>query len=318
MRVLIADDSIVSRHLLEATLRRWGYEVIAACDGREAWDVLQSDDAPPLAILDWVMPGMSGLDVCREVRRQNRYTYILLLTSKNNKEDLVEGMDAGADDYITKPFEQAELKVRLRAGTRIVELQQELRRQATRDPLTGVYNRSKAFEILSRELARTAREKSPLGIVLVDLDNFKRINDTHGHLAGDEALREAAARLGGAIRPYDALARYGGEEFLVIFPGCSEPELKVQAERLRVAVSAAPVRISSDKEPEMLIPLTASFGLTTASLDTAESAQELIRIADEALYEAKRRGRNCVVFQERHPKGDLGTLAHALHEPVGS
>src|SRR5277367_3972199 len=182
VKILIADDSLVSRHLLEATLRKWGYEVAVACDGEEALALLQKDDAPALAILDWMMPGMTGLEVCRRVRVRARepYTYILLLTSKSQKEDLIEGMEAGADDYITKPFDQHELQVRLRAGTRLVDLQtqllkarEELREQATLDSLTRLWNRSSILSELSRELARSEREARPLGVVIVDLDHFK-------------------------------------------------------------------------------------------------------------------------------------------------
>src|SRR5215475_6172927 len=159
MRILIADDSIVSRHLLDATLRKWGYEVIVASDGVEAWNELQKETAPSLAILDWVMPGLTGPEVCHLVRQRNReqYTYVLLLTSKSLKEDLIEGMEAGADDYITKPFDQHELKVRLRAGTRIIDLEdklvragEDLREQATKDSLTLIWNRSSILEILER------------------------------------------------------------------------------------------------------------------------------------------------------------------------
>ncbi len=161
MKILIADDSIVSRHLLEATLRKWGYDVMVACDGAEALELLQREDAPALIILDWMMPGMTGVEVCRRIRQRDSepYTYILLLTSKSQKEDLIEGMDAGADDYITKPFDQNELQVRLRAGTRLVDLQtqllkarEDLRDQATRDSLTRLWNRS---SILGELSART-------------------------------------------------------------------------------------------------------------------------------------------------------------------
>ncbi len=224
MRILIADDSIVSRHLLDATLRKWGYEVIVACDGVEAWNVLGAEDAPKLAILDWVMPGLTGPEVCRFVREHNKdkdiYTYILLLTSKSLKEDLIEGMESGADDYVTKPFDQHELKVRLRAGTRIVDLQrelvaarEELREQATKDFLTRIWNRSSILDVLQRELVRGSREKRPVGVVLADLDHFKLVNDTHGHFAGDAVLREFARRMLSCMRPYDAIGRYGGEEF---------------------------------------------------------------------------------------------------------
>ena len=242
MKILIADDSIVSRHLLEVTLTRWGYEVVSASDGDQALEILQRDDPPTVAILDWMMPGMTGLDVCRSVRKRARepYTYILLLTSKGLREDLIEGMESGADDYISKPFDQNELNVRLRAGTRLVELQGELvatrealREQATKDSLTCVWNRSSILDILDRELARSAREGGPVGVVLLDLDHFKSINDNHGHLAGDAVLQEAAWRMRDSIRPYDAIGRYGGEEFLILLPGCDEESTFGQAERLR-------------------------------------------------------------------------------------
>ena len=230
MRILIADDSIVSRHLLDATLRKWGYEVVVACDGVEAWNALDSEDAPKLAILDWVMPGLTGPEVCRRVRERSKdkdtYTYILLLTSKSLKEDLIEGMESGADDYVTKPFDQHELKVRLRAGTRIIDLQRELvaakdelREQATKDFLTRIWNRSSILDILQRELVRGGREKRGVGVVLADLDHFKEVNDTYGHFAGDAVLREFARRMQGSIRSYDAIGRYGGEEFLIVLPG---------------------------------------------------------------------------------------------------
>src|SRR5579862_1794375 len=246
MRILIADDSIVSRHLLDATLRKWGYEVVAACDGVEAWNILQAPDAPSLAILDWVMPGMTGPEVCRKVREhakdskeQECYTYILLLTSKSLKEDLIEGMESGADDYVTKPFDQHELKVRLRAGTRIIDLEhqlvaarEELREQATKDFLTRIWNRSSILDIFQRELTRGAREQRPVGVVLADLDHFKTINDTYGHFAGDAVLREFTRRILSSMRPYDAIGRYGGEEFLMVLPGCDEDAAMAQAERM--------------------------------------------------------------------------------------
>jgi len=220
-RILIADDSVVSRHLLDATLRKWGYDVVVACDGTEALSYLQRPDAPKLAILDWVMPGLTGPEVCSKVREQangSEYTYILLLTSKSLKEDLIEGMEAGADDYITKPFDQHELKVRLRAGTRIIDLENELvrarealREQATKDSLTLLWNRSSILDILDRELIRGQREQRPVAVLLADLDRFKSVNDTYGHFAGDAVLREFTRRITGSMRAYDAMGRYGGE-----------------------------------------------------------------------------------------------------------
>ena len=298
MRILIADDSIVSRHLLEATLRKWGYEVLVACDGAEALQILERDDAPALIILDWMMPGVTGLEVCQRIRQRGSepYTYILLLTSKSQKEDLIEGMDAGADDYITKPFDQNELQVRLRAGTRLVDLQAQLlsarealREQATRDSLTHLWNRSSILEILTRELSRAHRESSPLGVVIVDLDHFKQVNDTHGHPAGDAVLREAARRMQGSIRQYDSLGRYGGEEFLILLPGCGEAESFAQAERLRRNLTQADIRVN-----DLALHITASFGVTAAVPGDPWTAEGLIRKADEALYVAKKSGRNRV------------------------
>mgnify|MGYP005848457627 CR=1 FL=1 len=299
MRVLIADDSTVSRHLLEATLRKWGYEVIVACDGLEAWEVLQAASPPTLAILDWMMPGLTGPEVCRRVRTLARepYTYVMLLTSKNLREDLIEGMEAGADDYITKPFDQHELNVRLRAGRRIVELQAELlqarealREQATHDALTRVWNRSAIFDLLHREVARSRREQSPLGVALVDLDHFKQINDTHGHVAGDAVLRETVRRMQACMRPFDAIGRYGGEEFLVILPGSDEASATAAAERLRAGISNDTMLLS-----EATVAVTASFGVTASADGPALTPESLISSADEALLQAKRLGRNRVV-----------------------
>ncbi len=302
MRILIADDSIVSRHLLDATLRKWGYEVVVACDGLEAWDALQQNDAPKVAILDWVMPGLTGPEVCRRVREQAKerdtYTYILLLTSKSLKEDLIEGMEAGADDYVTKPFDQHELKVRLRAGTRIIDLQRELveakdelREQATKDFLTRIWNRSSILDTLQRELIRGGRERRSVGVVLADIDHFKLVNDTYGHFAGDAVLKEFARRMQSSIRSYDAIGRYGGEEFLIILPGCDESCTAGQAERMRSALDE-PMIINDERRV-----ITCSFGATTWHPGDPVSPDSLIRVADDALYAAKHAGRNRVVCQ---------------------
>ncbi len=306
MKILIADDSIVSRHLLEATLRKWGYDVMVACDGAEALELLQREDAPALIILDWMMPGMTGVEVCRRIRQRDGepYTYILLLTSKSQKEDLIEGMEAGADDYITKPFDQNELQVRLRAGTRLVDLQaqllkarEDLREQATKDSLTRLWNRSSILAELAREVARSEREARPLGVVIVDLDHFKNVNDTHGHLAGDAVLREASRRMQNSIRHYDSIGRYGGEEFLILFPGCGPSESFALADRLRKQLAQAEMSVNGSS-----LRITASFGVTVAMPGETCTQESLIRKADEALYAAKKAGRNRVEMLSYRPE----------------
>jgi diguanylate cyclase (GGDEF)-like protein len=319
VKVLVADDSIVSRHLLNATLTKWGYEVVLASDGDQAWEILQQPGAPNLAIFDWMMPGMTGLDICRKVRQRamQPYTYILLLTSKGLKEDLIQGMEAGADDYVVKPFDQHELNVRLRAGTRWIELQTELlaarealREQATKDSLTRVWNRSSILENLAGELARADREPRPLGVVLVDLDHFKAVNDTHGHYAGDVVLQEAAKRMRQSIRKYDSIGRYGGEEFLILLPGCDEQTTFAQAERLRTRLEEERIYL-----PDASIGLTASFGCTCAPPNSHISPEVLIGRADKALYLAKGLGRNRVeILSSDEP---LSVVVSSNAEPVG-
>jgi diguanylate cyclase (GGDEF)-like protein len=297
--ILIADDSPVSRKILEASLKKWGFQVSSVTNGSEAWAVLQREDAPRMAILDWMMPGLSGPEVCAMVRQQRKryYTYIILLTSRHEKEDLIAGMQAGADDYLIKPFDNNELKVRLTPGQRIVELQAKLleaqellREQATRDSLTRLWNRHAIFDILSRELARNQRDKSPLGIAMTDIDKFKSINDTHGHQAGDAVLREVANRLQGSIRAYDAVGRYGGEEFLVILPKCDPDQTIIAAERMRESIRASEIVIG-----ERSLSVTASFGVTSLPGGIATGPERLIKLADEALYQAKAQGRNRTV-----------------------
>lgn len=296
MKVLIADDDMISRRLLEATLTRWGYEVVVTRDGVEAWDVLQGTDTPTLAILDWMMPGLDGVDVCRKVRQrtQEPYIYLLLLTTKGRKEHLIEGLAAGADDYLTKPFDPHELQVRLRAGDRIVTLQVELiqaretlRIQAMHDPLTGTWNRRAILDMLSQELARSGRDGTPIGVAIADLDHFKQINDRYGHMAGDMALCEAVRRMRTLLRPYDAIGRYGGEEFLIVLPGCTTEDAVRLAERLRLGLGQDLVSL-----PEGNIIMTGSLGVAASDSIEALDAAALIRAADAAMYRAKACGRN--------------------------
>ena len=310
MRVLIADDEAVSRRLLESLLNRWGYQVIVAKDGLEASTALLSPDAPKLAILDWLMPGIEGVQLCRDIRRNKPepYTYIIMLTGKRSKTDVISGLDAGADDYVVKPFDPAELKVRLRTGKRILYLQDQLisarealRDQATRDPLTGIWNRAAISKILSDELERSRRENSSFGIAMADLDFFKHINDTHGHPVGDEVLRSVAHAMRESIRRYDSVGRYGGEEFLIVLPGCDASNAVSHAERLRAAIARVAV-----ETPHGSVSPTCSFGVVVAGRQSSFDAGELIEAVDVALYKAKQNGRNRVEV------GQLGSLASAL------
>jgi diguanylate cyclase (GGDEF)-like protein len=298
MKILAAEDNPVFQSMLRTMLMKWGYDVTIARDGVEAWQALQSQDSPRLAILDWMMPGMDGVEVCRRVRAADRepYIYILLLTARTDSQDLVEGMDAGADDYLTKPFNAHELRVRLRAGRRILDLQEELlqarealREQATHDSLTGLLNRAAILETLHNELSRSRRESQPVALLMVDLDRFKLINDTHGHLAGDAVLREAARRMKAAVRRYDAIGRYGGEEFLIVLPGCEADAARVQAERVREAVAAGPFAAVAQS-----IAVTCSIGVSCRARPSLSDTDPLVRDADMALYAAKDHGRNRV------------------------
>ncbi|OGU16842.1 MAG: diguanylate cyclase response regulator [Geobacteraceae bacterium GWC2_53_11] len=305
MKILIAEDDPSFRHFLEEILATWGYEVAVARDGNEALQILQSENAPKLAILDWKMPGMEGIEVCRTIREvaEEPYTYIILLTSQQRDEDLVIGMEAGADDYILKPFKLNELRVRLRAGRRIIELQDELlaareilRAKATHDSLTGLLNHEEILDILDRELARSERDGHCVSIIMVDIDHFKKVNDTHGHLAGDAVLRITAQKMHAIERVYDAVGRYGGEEFLLILPECCQECAITIAERLRVWISS-----ESMDTPEGIIPVTISLGVATSSRDGIRDGRCLIKAADTALYKAKENGRNRVELASNEP-----------------
>jgi two-component system cell cycle response regulator len=300
MRILFAEDDSVSRRRLSAVLTKWGYKVLQACDGNEAWQVLQHSGAPQLAILDWMMPGLDGIEVCHRVRqlRNEPYTYLLLLTAKTQQEDIVAGLEAGADDYLTKPFSLHELQIRLRAGRRILDLQaalisarEKLRTQATHDPLTGLWNRAAIFEVLRREMARAERAGAPLSIIMADVDHFKRVNDVYGHPAGDEVLCEVAQRIRTSRRPYDEVGRYGGEEFLLVLSYCGAQEAAQVAERLRACVEEQPVETLEGK-----LFVTASFGVATRQRVKEADMETFLHAADTALYRAKQGGRNRVAL----------------------
>jgi len=297
-QVLVADDSRVFREMLQEMLRDWGYDTITVPNGQRAWEILQREDGPRLALLDWMMPGMDGAEVCRRVRAniRDRYVYMMLLSVRADLEDLVKGMESGADDYIVKPFQVDELHARLRAGRRVLALQEDLvearealREQATRDGLTGLWNRTAIFDILQNELARSSRSGAPLIVLMADLDGFKPVNDQFGHMAGDTVLRQVAACMKASVRRYDAVGRYGGDEFLLVLPGCELPAGLVLAQRVRDAIAAECFR-AADAE----VRLTCSLGAACAAPPAIQEADQLMREADAALYRAKRQGRNRV------------------------
>ncbi|MDO8682182.1 MAG: EAL domain-containing protein [Armatimonadota bacterium] len=295
MRALIAEDDPVSRHLLEAMLVKWGYTVVVATNGSEAWGILNGEDAPRLAILDWMMPDMDGLQVCKEIRKQTDrpYIYILLLTARSGKQDIVEGMTAGADDYIAKPFNSHELKVRLRAGRRIIELQAELmsaraelQEQATHDALTGLPNRLLFSDRLTQRLALARRSQQALAVMFLDLDRFKIINDTLGHNVGDGLLKQVAERLGECLREVDTLARMGGDEFTVILGDVTCPQDAVfVADRVLEALSE-PFNVDSHE-----LYISASIGISLFPTHGSD-VETLVKNADTAMYRAKEGGRN--------------------------
>ena len=300
-RVLIADDDKLSRRLLQTTLEKGGYEVVAVEDGTSAARLLCQRNGPRLALLDWIMPGMDGPAVVRAVREQRdlSYVHMILLTSRQSKEDVIAGLESGADDYLTKPFHPPELRARLRAGERILLLEdrlvaarEEMRFKATHDALTSLWNRGMILDFLQRELSRASRDRSNgVTIVLGDIDHFKRVNDNYGHAAGDAVLRQVAERLNASIRSYDAASRYGGEEFLIVLIGCSSRLAVGRAEHIRLTIESQPFATH-------IGPLTVTMSLGIAGTDdwAGLSAEPLIHEADLALYRAKELGRNrCVV-----------------------
>jgi two-component system, cell cycle response regulator len=297
MRILIADDDPVSRRLLEGTLVRMGHSVVAVPDGTAAIKGLMAPDGPRLAILDWMMPGIDGLGVCREIRAKSKpYIYIILLTARDKREDMLVALDAEVDDFLTKPLDQVELRVRLRSGARVLDLQEHLletqkllHHQAMHDHLTGLGNRRMILEELASELARASREHRALSIAIGDLDRFKQINDTLGHATGDMVLQAAAKRLLTVLRSYDAVGRLGGEEFLLLLPGCDQAEALEIAERARLAINGEPIA-----GPSGPISTSMSLGVACRKPGDTTEAVSLVEAADLALYRAKAGGRNRV------------------------
>jgi two-component system cell cycle response regulator len=299
MRVLLVEDSAVYRKLIGGHFGNWGFEAVVAETGAEASQILEQPDAPKLVLLDWVLPDIEGIELCRRIRTvgsSGHYVYIILLTGKEGQQNMLDALQAGADDYLRKPFDEAELKARLLVGSRILDLQEELvaaresmREAATRDSLTGLLNRAEIFSMLERELERSRRERRPLSVILADIDHFKKVNDTAGHLFGDETLREIARRLQSKLRPYDGVGRYGGEEFLLVLPSCDLEGAIERANELRELIAESDVTSGNVKKS-----VTMSLGIAVSECLGVKELEALVNRADTALYAAKKKGRNRV------------------------
>jgi diguanylate cyclase (GGDEF)-like protein len=302
LKVLIAAEGSVERVRLARIVSSWELEVVECATGDEAWRYLLGEDAVRLAVLDWLLPGLTAADLCRAIRNEHRryYTYVVVATDSGRDEALA-ALDAGADDYVVKPVQLQQLRARLRVGRRILalqdglmEMQERLRERSERDDLTGLLNRGSVLHFLEREIARCRRESRPLSVVIGDLDHFKAINDSHGHLAGDTVLKAVAARMNEALRSYDGVGRVGGEEFLVVLPNSDAAEALRVAERVRVAVGGDPIEV----EPGKSVVVTMTLGVASLAPGTAVSADALIRWADRALYAGKAAGRDRVAEAE--------------------
>lgn len=306
MKILIADDDLISRRLLKKTLEDWGHEVLAVENGREAWDNLQKSDAK-FVIIDRMMPLIDGITLCRKIRlsKVSGYIYIILLTSMGRKEDIIEGLKAGADDYIIKPFDRDELNVRVRTGVRILNLEKELIEKNEKleilninleklvrlDPLMEIGNRRNFYESIEKIHLRASRYKDCYGIIMCDIDNFKFYNDTYGHLSGDSVLKMVADSIKHTLRKSDDIFRYGGEEIVILLPEQNRENTVLTAERIRKDIEGLNIVLKSDTKGI----LTISCGVMVFNKENIETKWEtILDFADKALYKAKSNGRNQV------------------------
>lgn len=299
--VLLAEDHDISRKLTEKILQKVGINVTSVENGRKALELFKKQFFP-IILSDWMMPEMDGIELCRAIRSENAsgYVFIILLTAKDSKEDIIAGLEAGADDYLAKPFNPGELNARIKTGMRILDLErslkkanEEIKRLTVQDSLTGCYNRRYLKDRLPKDIAYSIRYNHPFSVILCDIDHFKKINDTHGHQAGDEVLKKLVNRITRSFRnKIDWIARYGGEEFILVLPETDVEGAKALAERLRIKISSPNMRIDN-----LEIKITASFGVASITQQTNKetiSDINLIAKADELLYQAKHGGRNMV------------------------
>jgi len=317
MKVLIAEDDAISRMILKRSVEKFGHECLVAEDGEKAWALFQNTSEVDIIISDWMMPGIDGPEFCRRVRAANNdwYTFFIFLTALGDKEHLLEGMQAGADDYLAKPLDREQLQVRLIAASRVNSLHRQLNEQKTelerlnrelfamarRDPLTGLGNRLRLREDLETLSARVERYDHSYCAMLCDIDFFKLYNDHYGHLAGDEVLKKMAHAISENLRTGDAAYRYGGEEFLTLLPEQTLETGAIAAERLRSAVEKLAIPHEA-LGPDGIV--TVSCGVAWFSPGERKNIEEFLKEADEALYHAKEHGRNrVVVYTESRDPG---------------
>lgn len=300
--VLVVDDSEATRTMLVQGLEDAGYSALAAADGNEALEIIQ-ESCPDYLITDWQMPIMNGEMLCRCVRSggHERYVYLIIMTAHSDMLSVVDGLGSGADDYITKPIDLNELLARMQSGARILELDRRLTHVAEHDPLTGILNRRSLIHTVDRIIEMCCRSGRPASCIMMDLDHFKRINDEHGHLAGDSVLVQVAELLSRRFRATDCVCRYGGEEFAVFLPECNEEDAARCAERCRADIESF-TEIQGINNPA----ITASFGVAEAK--PASTSLQLIDRADAALRAAKKAGRNRVIAYSTLDPGNTGIL----------
>lgn len=297
MKILIAEDDSISCQALENNLKEWGYDVISARNGNQAWEIARTNDIR-LAILDWNMPGIDGIELSRKIRNEyqledSKYIYIILLTGRGGQDDIIQGLSTGADDYMTKPYSFVELKYRVQNGERIIKNEDKRIMLASQDNLTKLWNRNKIFNFLETELKRAEQEKIPTGVVMIDIDHFKRINDCYGHLIGDEVLVEVAQRLKKTIRPYDRIGRYGGDEIFVVLPKCGNQDAKTIAKRLYESVTKTKITTEAGS-----LEIDISIGCSSSEDFPQATKMQLIQASDNALLDAKKNGRDRIILSK--------------------
>ncbi len=290
MRILIVDDDHFQRALLEMVVKKTGYEVVTAQDGAIAWKMME-EERFRMVITDWLMEGMDGIELIKRIRAADwpGYTYTLLITAREGRASIIDGLRSGADDYLAKPFDEDELLARIAIGERVLKLEDKLVEQAQRDALTGLFNRRALYDHVRREMHRSARNGLSLGLIMADIDHFKNINDTWGHISGDRVLVHLAGIMREATRVYDHIGRWGGEEFLILLPESDYEKTRIVAERIRSSVEVSPAVAINGQEVHLTVSL--GFGAFVPGREVQE-IEPMISAVDDALYQAKASGRN--------------------------